>query len=124
MNLFFKRFRQKRLNKKKQESMARGMPMDTLESQKERQLHKLVIGTTNSGKTGYKIRERAMASAKNKEANKAYSGAITNPLHPLNPTHTVISDDDLVKTGGCGSNEIEGSGSNDCGGSDSGSCSD
>ncbi|MED2454569.1 hypothetical protein P4145_34735 [Bacillus thuringiensis] len=44
--MFFKRFRRNRLNKKQQESMARGIPMDILESQKERQLHKLVIGTT------------------------------------------------------------------------------
>ncbi|MCU5281116.1 hypothetical protein OCA22_22295 [Bacillus cereus] len=122
--MFFKRFRKNRLNKKKQESMARGMPMDTLESQKERQLHKLVIGTTNSGKTGYKMSERAVDSAKNKEANKTYSGGITNTLHPLNPTHTAISDDDLVKTGGWGSHEVENSCSNDCGVSDSGVCSD
>lgn len=124
MNLFFKRFRKNRLDKKKQESMARGMPMDTLESQKERQFHKLVIGTTNSGKTGYKMSEMAVASAKNKEANKTYTGDKTNPLHPLSPIHTFVSDDDLVKTGGCGSKEIEGFDSNDCGGSDSGSCSD
>lgn len=124
MNLFFKRFRKNRLNKKKQESKARGMPMDTLESQKERQLHKLVIGTTNSGKTGYKMSERAVASAKNKETNKTYSGEIINPLHPLNPTQTVISDDDLVKTGGWNSPEVESSCTNDFGGSDSGICSD
>ncbi|MDX5808328.1 hypothetical protein [Bacillus cereus group sp. BfR-BA-02730] len=124
MNLFFKRFRKNRLDKKKQESMAREIPLDILESQKERQFHNLVIGTTNSGKTGYKVPERAVTSAKNKRVNEMYSGTITNPLYPLNPTHTALSDDDLVKTGGWGSNEIEGSGSNDCGGSDSGSCSD
>ncbi|HFJ9376487.1 TPA: hypothetical protein ACGW65_000739 [Bacillus paranthracis] len=124
MNLFFKRFRTNRLNKKKQESMARGMPMDTLESQKERQFHKLVIGTTNSGKTGYKIPERAVTSAKNKRVNEMYSGDITNPLNPLNSMHTAISDDDLVKTGGWNSPEVESSCTNDCGGSDSGSCSD
>ncbi|WP_283747665.1 hypothetical protein [Bacillus thuringiensis] len=122
--MFFKRFRKNRLNKKKQESMARGMPMDTLESQKERQLHKLVIGTTYSGKTGYKMSERAVAFAKNKEANKTYSGDITNPLHPLNQINTSVSNDDLVKTGGLGSNEVVGPYSNDCGGSDSGVCSD
>ncbi|MED0951434.1 hypothetical protein P4T70_25600 [Bacillus mobilis] len=124
MNLFFKRFRTNRLNKKKQESMAHGMPMDTLESQKERQFHKLVIGTTNSGKTGYKIPERAVTSAKYKRVNEMYSGDITNPLHPLNPTQIAISDDDLVKTGGWGSHEVENSCSNDCGVSDSGVCSD
>ncbi|HHT7008513.1 hypothetical protein [Bacillus cereus group sp. BfR-BA-01328] len=122
--LFSKLFRRNRLDKKKQESMAREIPLDILESQKERQFHKLVIGTTNSGKTGYKMSERAVASAKNKEVNKTHSGAITNPLYPLNPTHTAISDDNLVKTGGWGSHEVENSCSNDCGVSDSGVCSD
>lgn len=124
MNLFFKRFRKNRLNKKKQESMARGIPMDILESQKERQFHKLVIGPSSSGKTGYKVPERAVVSARNTGANATYTEDKTNPLHPLNPIHTFVSDDDLVKTGGCGSNEVEGSYSNDFGGSDSGSCSD
>ncbi|MDX5853338.1 hypothetical protein SIM22_04240 [Bacillus cereus group sp. BfR-BA-01363] len=118
MNLFFKRFRNNRLNKKKQESMARGIPMDILESQKERQFHKLVIGPSSSGKTGYKVPERAVLSARNTGANATYTGDRTNPLHPFNPINTFVSDDDLVKTGGCASNEIEGSGS------DSGSCSD
>ncbi|MEI3891923.1 hypothetical protein V6S01_11010 [Bacillus sp. CCNWLW75] len=124
MNLFFKRFRKNRLDKKKQESMAREIPLDILESQKERQFHNLVIGTTNSGKTGYKVPERAVTSAKNKRVNEMYSGTITNSLHPLNPTHTALSDDDLVKTGGWGSHEVENSCSNDCGVSDSGVCSD
>ncbi|MFJ8528327.1 hypothetical protein [Bacillus sp. NPDC094106] len=90
--------------------------------EKDIQLHNLVFGPTSAGKTSYKVQTDAVAFARKKESNDTNSMDITNSLNPLNPIHTTVNDDDLIKTGG--SSDVDTSCINDFGGSDCGSCTD